>query len=436
MNLLDWLRNYSCQLGPKGDAERRAPDCQRLNVERLEDRCLLTSYSITDLGTFGGTLSYASGINNLGQVTGLAYIQCNCISHPFIWSDGILHDLGNGGQGLGINDLAQVVGYNGSTGHPFLWSRPAGMIDLPLSGIAHHINERAEVVGETFAPPHGFFWDDGQIVDVGAFSANGGSVAASISNRGEVVGQASGDTFTHAFVWTEAGGMQDLGSFDGTPGGTSGASAINDLGQIVSSSYSEAFGTTHAAYFTAHGVVDLGTLGGFSDAHALNNLGQVVGDSFGAFGDHEFLTNLDGGPMVDLNALLPADSGWSNLFTADGINDAGQIVGTGQLPGVNIIHAYLLTPDTSPGVIMGLGAAARAGAANDMPNDASCVSGRPGSHGEGRPPQNCACSTASSTTGQMGNTARAWPRNAAKVTSPSDWGPSTSPLELSQGVGT
>jgi probable HAF family extracellular repeat protein len=125
--------------------------------------------------------------------------------------------------------------------------------------------------------------------------------------------------------------------------GTSGASAINDLGQIVGSSYSNAFNTTHATYFTRSGPVDLGTLGGLSVASAVNNLGQVVGDSGGG----AFLTDLHGGPMVALYSLIPPDSGWIRLSSADGINDAGQIAGTGQLPGDDNVHAYLLTPDDS-----------------------------------------------------------------------------------------
>jgi hypothetical protein len=37
--------------------------------------------------------------------------------------------------------------------------------------------------------------------------------------------------------------------------------------------------------------------------------------------------------------------GWDKLSSANGINDAGQIVGMGRLPGYTNIHAFLLTPD-------------------------------------------------------------------------------------------
>src|SRR5262249_34872954 len=46
--------------------------------------------------------------------------------------------------------------------------------------------------------------------------------------------------------------------------------------------------------------------------------------------------------------LIPPDSGWVNLDRAYGINDAGQIVGEGQLPGYEVVHAFLLSPDVIP----------------------------------------------------------------------------------------
>ena len=51
------------------------------------------------------------------------------------------------------------------------------------------------------------------------------------------------------------------------------------------------------------------------------------------------------GGMVDLNTLLPSDSGWQ-LNTAFGINDAGQITGHGYHNGQ--FHAFLLSPPAPP----------------------------------------------------------------------------------------
>jgi probable HAF family extracellular repeat protein len=49
--------------------------------------------------------------------------------------------------------------------------------------------------------------------------------------------------------------------------------------------------------------------------------------------------------MRDLNALIPANSGWEPL-NAVAINLAGQIVGVGTVNGQQ--HAFLLTPQCLP----------------------------------------------------------------------------------------
>jgi probable HAF family extracellular repeat protein len=87
---------------------------------------------------------------------------------------------------------------------------------------------------------------------------------------------------------------------------------------------------------------DLGTLGGrVSSASAINTRGQVVGY---ATDTNElasaFLYN--GSTLVNLSDLIPAGSGWTNLASADAINDAGQIAGSGYLADGSY-HAYLLS---------------------------------------------------------------------------------------------
>ena len=330
-----------------GRVRRPLPHRQRLTLTALEERLLL-SYTITDIGTLGGTLSNGNALNNRGQVAGGSLLQCQCIDHPFLWDRGVLHDLGFLGGALGINDLGQVVGVNNANGDAFLWSRQAGMTDLGFHGWADKINNKGEIVGQIVGTPsEGFLWRDGSLLRLGALTKGGGSTATDINNAGQIVGQAGAIGGLHAFIWSEAEGMTDLGTLDGNPASTSGATFINDRGQAVGFSYAAALGTTHAVYFGPGGPQDLGSLGGDSEANAVNDWGQVVGYSAGG----AFLTDLNGGPMVSLNSLIPPGSGW-NLFDATGINNAGQIAGSGQLPGYDNIHAYLLTPDDPPAVAL------------------------------------------------------------------------------------
>src|SRR5438094_792354 len=124
---------------------------------------------------------------------------------------------------------------------------------------------------------------------------------------GQVVGESdTAGGSRHAFSWTAAGGMIDLGTLGGA---YSAATAVNDSGQVVGES-DPADGNRHRHAFswtTAGGMVDLGTLlgGPRSTATAVNDSGQVVGVSVitdDASSFHAFLWTAAGG-MVDLGTL-------------------------------------------------------------------------------------------------------------------------------------
>src|SRR5438270_2139728 len=87
---------------------------------------------------------------------------------------------------------------------------------------------------------------------------------------------------------------------------------------------------------------DLGHLGGgTSRANAISNNGTVVGSST-TINDasHAFRWTQVGG-MIDLNTLLPSNSGWVLLEASD-VNDRGQITGSGLHNGLQ--RAYRLNP--------------------------------------------------------------------------------------------
>ncbi len=272
---------------------------------------------ITDLGTLGGSHSWAESMNDHGQVVGGSE-TADRQSHAFFWDAGVMTDLGapggDGSRANSINNTGQVVGVIFSDiasgnylSKAFLWTRGGGMVELGTLG------------GKE-------------------------SRASAINDRGEVVGTAkTTQGYDHAFIWRPDTGMVDLGTLGGV---SSEARAINEKGEVVGTAkttqgYNRAF-----VWHPDTGMVDLGTLGGRdSSAKAINNTGQVVGSSEVVWGhrweERAFLW--DNGRMIDLSSLPEVQAaGWSKLYDAMGINDHGQIVGYGIRAGE--LRNFLLTP--------------------------------------------------------------------------------------------
>src|SRR5262249_46497501 len=97
---------------PTAFSYRRRWLAQPLLLEALEDRCL-PCYAITDLGTLGGELSLAAGLNASGQVAGTAETEKGEL-HAFRYDGGRMIDLGALGgfssNAGAINDRGWVVG--------------------------------------------------------------------------------------------------------------------------------------------------------------------------------------------------------------------------------------------------------------------------------------------------------------------------------------
>jgi len=318
---------------------------------------------ITDLGTLeGGFQSYASAVNSRGQVVGAALNtipDANSMQAGTFW------------LWMGI------VPYQHQT-RAFLWDQQHGMRDLgTLPGgtdaQAAFINEWGQVVGYSYtssarspscAGSYGFalttgsfIWDkENGMKDLGSLGGTC-TLAFGVNNRGQVAGVSSlvDDVNFHAFLW-QRGQIEDLGTLGGD---TSAPGFISDTGDVVG--VADLPGLSHqdhhAVLWRNGSIIDLGVLESEGDAcsraYGVNSRGQVVGNSESesdcdSSGEHAFLWE-NGGPMVDLNTLIPPNS-TLELSHALAITDRGEIVGLGVPPGCPpeqdeiCGHAYVLVP--------------------------------------------------------------------------------------------
>jgi probable HAF family extracellular repeat protein len=250
----------------------------------------ILEYSRIELGTLGGDLSDARGINDNGEIVGTSRSEVPQGSppfpaRPFVWKDGAMKDLGTLGgpsaNAIGINNKGQVVG--------------TSLIDPGnLQGISHAV-----------------LWQDGEIIDLGTLREGETSIANAINDRGQVVGISG---YSRAFLW-ESGRMVELEGMDN-------AWDINNRGQIVGSGRFN--NVIHAALWENGHVTDLGSLGGHSTAVSINEGGQIVGTSSLTEGGDEYPFLWERGVMSALSEGL--------VGGASAINERGQVVGVELTP--------------------------------------------------------------------------------------------------------
>ncbi|MBD1804346.1 DUF3466 family protein [Microcoleus sp. FACHB-SPT15] len=308
-------------------------------------------YSITDLGTLGGSESYALSINDVGQIVGSSQTS-NGDTQAFLWEGGAMTDIGtaagyNNSIAIDINNAGQVLG--GTTSQVplfvsslFLWSNDT-ITTLPDPEIcyASGINDAEQIVGLCIVI--GTNYAAAAFLPGGSIILDLPSSANDINNSGQVVGAFSVEIVDvntnnnyEAFLWQD-GTVIELGTLGGT---NSEANAINDLGQVVGEAQTSS-GDFHA-FFWDGAMQDLGTLANYTSsvAYGINNKGRVVGAATTSSGSSHAFVRLNNG-MRDLNNLIPANSGWE-LIEARDINNNGRIVGYGTVNGEN--HAFVLTP--------------------------------------------------------------------------------------------
>jgi len=205
---------------------------------------------------------------------------------------------------------------------------PAG---FPICG-ASAINNFAQVVGycstADYSATHAFRWSAGHVTDLGVLPGQVASWASAINDNGQIVG-VSGN---QVFIWSN-GTMKALRLPKGYTGNCM-PNSINISGQVAGTCSNPSANVWHAFRWTHGNVTDLGSLPGdiSSYANGINNAGQIVGsgtyisDAANSTVEHH-ATLWNNGTLSDLGTiginLLP---GYNSSY-ANAINNKGQVVG-------------------------------------------------------------------------------------------------------------
>lgn len=316
-------------------------------------------YRIIDLGTLGGTDSRAYGVNNKGQVVGEAFggpADPFGYGKAFVWTGGAMSGIAGvtGGSytysgASAINNNGKVVGIfdpSDETGNPptqlFLYDISTGSLTFPLSpGSGVDINDAGQILA--FRPSPSGVWSavilgSSGMTDLGALFGEP-FAGKKINASGFVVGGPAQPP-NHLNGYLYDGSFVPISGSVGFYG-----FAINDANQIAGSARQQTqfYGIrVRAALRQPDGTIQIFgsfNVNGDASASAINNLGQIVGTEYVSSVRIPFL--IENGVMMNINSLLPANSGWL-LRNANDINDRGEIVGSGRIN--NEEHAFLLTP--------------------------------------------------------------------------------------------
>jgi probable HAF family extracellular repeat protein len=362
-----------------------------------------TKYVVTDLGSLDGSIgtTSAQGINNAGQVVGSTRLGASfsdpsrafrtAPNRPIQAADNLGTLGGASSFAYAINSAGQVVGdadtalagpfasvvrraFRADPGQPMIdlgTLAPSGGINGFNNSGARSISDQAVVVGLATVPNNiclsasrAFRTAPGALInpatdDLGTLvtptiscPSLRSSIAWGVNGAGTVVGNSATTLATgtpnHAFHFTGAGPMQDLGVLGLGPNST--AFAVNDRGEAVGESQVDGnpFSGTTRAFLKAgsNPLLDLGDLGGgWASAAAINTPlsggpSQVVGRSgTAAPASHGFVWtgSSAGGTMIDLNARIAAGSPWEITY-ARAINGRGQIVADALKDGVAFVY--------------------------------------------------------------------------------------------------
>ena len=201
--------------------------------------------------SLGSTLngsSFASSINNRGQIVGSSSNKHGSVSQAFLYSNGHMTPIKGKLPGtlpnhqirpLVINDRDQIIGFATKSGNATVLGggrfKNIGSLN-GLGSVAEGINDQGAIVGYSYITPfhdifnqgiqHAFLYQNGQMTDLGTLGGSY-SEATAINNHGDVAGWSgtTGDLAQDAFLYHD-GVMTDLGRLSG--GSAAFPTAMND----------------------------------------------------------------------------------------------------------------------------------------------------------------------------------------------------------------
>jgi uncharacterized membrane protein len=336
----------------------------------------------------GHTRSRAYGINDLGQVAGRVsnwddVNQLTVDRNAFVWDpvSGIqlLPTLGGEGGAWGLNNDGQASGWSYLSSDPAAFQRaarwetavvPMTVTDLGalvntngVSGdnsTAYDLNDDGAVTGYSdipnlagdFTPFHAILYTDaGGLEDLGTFDTlyeyyqYGYSISYAANAAGHVVGLAhNSDWYFRPFIYDSAGGLRQLPIDEAYTANEWYAVAINDAGRIGGHVIA-ATDQSLPYYWTSESAdpvaLAMPTEFPYGEIYGINAAGTMVGIMWNDAGvEHAFIFDTVNS-VRDLNDLIDPTAGWVLQFARD-INGSGQIVGSGVKDGIE--RAFLLTP--------------------------------------------------------------------------------------------
>ena len=265
------------------------------------------------LGTLGGAVAQANGINAAGVITGVSATGTGT-RRAFRWADSgsggamsVLPDISLTAESSGrsVNASGMIAGYALLTSGQYaavLWS----------NSVAYNLGTLGGTNSEAFG-----LNDTGWVAGYAQTNGNVDRAAIYTSNRWVFVG-----------VNNEA---------------SSRAMALNNLGHAVGYSYRRADPAYKPFIRDNQGSRELPLIAGAlkGQAKGINDFGQVIGQA-GLSGDKQKAFLYSASKLYDLNELLTEDSGWT-LTDATAINRDGWITGIGTSPGGQV-RAFLAVP--------------------------------------------------------------------------------------------